>query len=190
MFLLSFIMTFNQWKSTIYQWSWTKIQEAGKKYETKVVGNGSSYCFVSYDEFIFAWSVKKRKRAPKPLLGCQNWTSTGWCQNLMLRGHSQQGGPGHIYYIKNQKTRCSWLVVDSGTLTQVPWFWNLDSGTLTQVPWFWNLDSGTLTQLSWLSYLDSGTLTQEHLLRYLDSGTLTQIPWLRYLHSGIFTQVP
>ena len=23
-------------------------QEAGEKYETKVVGNGSSYCFVSY----------------------------------------------------------------------------------------------------------------------------------------------
>ena len=33
-------------------------QEAGEKYETKVVGNGSSHCFVHTDEFNFVWSIK------------------------------------------------------------------------------------------------------------------------------------
>ena len=31
---------------------------------------------------LFLFGLSKRKQAPKPLLGCQNWvTSTGGCQN-------------------------------------------------------------------------------------------------------------
>ena len=37
-------------------------QETGEKYETEVVGNGSKYCFVSTDEFMFVWSFKNGNR--------------------------------------------------------------------------------------------------------------------------------
>ena len=40
-------------------------QEAGEKYETKVLGNGSSYCFVSYWWIYLCLVLQKRKRAPK-----------------------------------------------------------------------------------------------------------------------------
>ena len=36
-------------------------QEAGEKYETIVVGNGSSYCFIHTDDFTFVWSIKNGK---------------------------------------------------------------------------------------------------------------------------------
>ena len=55
-----------------------------------IVRNGSSYCFVSYCFFC----LSKRERAPKPLLGCQNWvTSMGGCQNLVPGWYSQCRGP-------------------------------------------------------------------------------------------------
>ena len=69
------------------------IQEAGKKNKTKVFENGSSYCFVSYWWIYFCLVFEKRKRVPKPLLGCQNFTSTGGCQNLVPGWHFQRRGP-------------------------------------------------------------------------------------------------
>ena len=69
-------------------------QEPGEKYKTKVVSNGSSYWFISYWWIYFCLVFEKRKRVPKPLLGCQNWvTSTGGCQNLVPGWHSQRRGP-------------------------------------------------------------------------------------------------
>ena len=42
------------------------------------------------DEFYFCLVFQNWKRAPKPLLGCQNWvTSTGGCQHLV------PGWPSH-----------------------------------------------------------------------------------------------
>ena len=68
-------------------------QEAGEKYETKVVGNGSSNCFVSYWWIYFCLVFQKRKRVPKTLLVCQNCvTTTGGCQNLVPGWHSQRRG--------------------------------------------------------------------------------------------------
>ena len=46
-------------------------QEAGEEYETKVVGNDSSYCWLHTDEFNFVWFYKNEKGAPKLLLGHQ-----------------------------------------------------------------------------------------------------------------------
>ena len=66
----------------------------GGNYKTKVVGNGSSYWFVSYGWIYFCLVFQKRKRAPKPLLWCQSLdTSTGGCQNLVPGWHSQRRGP-------------------------------------------------------------------------------------------------
>ena len=65
-----------------------KIILIGEKYETKVGGNGLSYCFVSYWWIYFCFS--KTETGAKTLIGCQNWvTLTGWCQNLVPRWHLQ-----------------------------------------------------------------------------------------------------
>ena len=61
-------------------------QEAGEKYEKKVVWNDSSYCLASYWWIYFCLVLHKRKRATKPLLGRQNGvTSTGGRHNLVHR---------------------------------------------------------------------------------------------------------
>ena len=67
----------------------TKLNSSeGKKYETKGVGNGSTYCFVSYfspSEGCFL-VLQKRKWTPKPLLGRQNCVTKG--HNLVPGGLS------------------------------------------------------------------------------------------------------
>ena len=63
------------------------------------------FCFILMNLFLFGLS--KRKRAPKPLLGCQNWvTSTGGCQSLVPGWHSQRGVGGYMdcYKLLDSKT--------------------------------------------------------------------------------------
>ena len=62
----------------------------GKVWNNEVVGNGSSYCFVSYWRISRVWSYKNgngRQTAPRG----QNWiTSTGGCKNWVPGWHSQR----------------------------------------------------------------------------------------------------
>ena len=68
-------------------------QEAGEKYETNIVGNGSGYCFVSY-WWLFLFGLSKTETGAKtapwvPKLGYFD----GRVPNLVPVWHSQRRGP-------------------------------------------------------------------------------------------------
>ena len=61
------------------------IQRRGKSKKQKLLEMGQVTVLFHTDEFILVWSLKNGN-------GCRNWvTSTGGCQNLLPRSHSQLG---------------------------------------------------------------------------------------------------
>ena len=141
MFLLSFIMMFNQWKSCDHlPVIMNQNSRCGEKVWNKSCWKWFQllFCFIWW--IYFCLVCKKTETGTKTA----SWVSKLDLDRLVPKFNSE-GGLGHIYYIKNQETRYSWLFVYSGTLTQVPWFWNLDSGTLILEPWLRYLDSTILT---------------------------------------------
>ena len=99
---------------------------------------------------------QKRKRAPNPLIGCQNWvtspggcqnsvTSLGGCQNLNPGWHSQRRGPGVVWNISTPQN--PW----------VPIFCCMQSPIIKSPP-----DDTTLTALTILSILNLIKIRQDY----------------------------
>ena len=60
------------------------------------------FCFILMNLFLFGLS--KTERAPKPLLGCQNWdTSMGGCQNLVPGWHTHRRGWCGLSHVSSVK---------------------------------------------------------------------------------------